>query len=572
VTDEVVELLRPIGLFANLKTRDLRRIANLFEQVSYDQDENLTRQGEVGDRFYLLLSGRATVWHLDSNGTEQAVRELQSGDYFGITALFLDEPRDATVRVAQGSTVLSLERSLFSAFLDDFPAVRDALVVSKTIQERLEAPRFKWMTEDEVTVFFANKTRWALLAAELLPATVFLVAMVLATLTRNWRFISTSLAFLAVLVWGGWTLVRWQDWRNDYYVVTNKRVVHHESRLPTLQVTVDQALLHQIQNVTLHTPTPIARLLNFGALDIQTAGRRGFIRFSQLAGPARCQQVIFDLLEKQRSLTKVGERAAIRDALSHQVRPEDENAAESDEPAVEDSSANLATFGEAVWDLGEDTPPTNEPSRNRGALANAGEHLRSFLPHFREEKEGIITWYKHPLVLIRATLVPALIVTGTFLVGILGAIYGWASFTSMVLILFVIWCLSLGWLLWKYEDWRNDIFQMNHSHIMDIDRLPLGFRERRRQAALEQIQNINVDIPNVWARLFNYGNVVIETAGPAGDLTFEWVMRPRAVQAEVFQRLDAMRVKQRADEQEQRRAELAEWFAVYHQMKDRGEI
>jgi uncharacterized membrane protein YdbT with pleckstrin-like domain len=573
VTDEVVELLRPVSLFANLKTRDLRRIANLFEQVAYDREENLTRQGEVGDRFYLVQSGRATVWHVDSNGTEQAVRELQRGDHFGITALLLDEPRDATVRVAENSTMLSLERSLFSAFLEDFPAVRDALVVPKPIRERLEAPRFKWMTEDEVAIFFANKTRWVLFAAELLPATLFLGMMVLATVARNWRFVSTALAFLAVIIWGVWTLVRWQDWRNDYYVVTNKRIVHHESRLPTLQVTVDQALLHQIQNVTLHTPTPVARLLNFGTLDIQTAGRRGVISFSQLGEPARCQGIIFDQLERQRSLTRVGERAAIRDALSYQVHPqdEDENATEP-EDLREDSSTNLTTFGEAVWDLGEEVPPASEPSRTHRASPRVVERFRSFLPHFREEKGDVIIWYKHPLVLIKAILIPALIVTGTFLIGILGAVYGWDSFTSLVLILFVIWCLSLGWLFWRYEDWRNDIFQMTHSHIMDIDRLPLGFRERRRQAALEQIQNINVDIPNVWARLFNYGNVVIETAGPAGDLTFEWVMRPRSVQAEVFQRLDAIRAKQRADEREQRRAELAEWFAVYHQMKDRGEI
>ncbi len=572
VIDEVIELIRPVSLFANLKMRDLRRIANLFERVSYDHDDYLTRQGEIGDRFYLVQSGRASAWHVNSSGAELEVKDLQPGDYFGITALFLDEPRDATVRVAKGSTILSLERSLFNALLEDFPAVRDALVVSKAIQERLDAPRFKWMTEDEVTIFFANKTRWALFAAELLPAAVFLAMMVLATVTRNWRFVSTLLAFLAVIVWGVWTLVKWQDWRNDYYVVTNKRVIHHESRLPTLQVTVDQAPLHQIQSVTLLKPTPAARLLNFGTLDIQTAGRRGFVSFPLLGEPARCQQIIFDVLEKQRALTKVSERVAIRGAISQQVHAPGEDAAESADSATEGSSANLTTFGEAVWDFGEEVPPTRESPQNDGALANAGKRLRAFLPHFREEKGGTITWYKHPLVLMRATLAPGLIVTGTFLLGILAAVYGWSSFSSLVLILFVIWCVSLLWLLWQYEDWRNDIFQMTHSHIMDIDRLPLGFRESRRQAALEQIQNINVDIPNIWARLFNYGTVVIETAGPAGDLTFEWVMRPRAVQAEVFQRLDAMRAKQRADEQEQRRAELAEWFAVYHQMKDRGEI
>lgn len=173
---------------------------------------------------------------------------------------------------------------------------------------------------------------------------------------------------------------------------------------------------------------------------------------------------------------------------------------------------------------------------------------------------------------MKAILVPALIIAGTSVLGVVAAVVGWDSFSSLVIILFIVWCLSLFWVLWRYEDWRNDIFQMTPSHIVDIDRLPLGFRESRRQAALEQIQNINVDIPNAWARLFNYGNVVIETAGPAGDLTFEWVVRPRSVQAEVFQHIEAMRAKQREEEREQRRAELAKWFAVYNELKDQGEI
>ena len=126
--------------------------------------------------------------------------------------------------------------------------------------------------------------------------------------------------------------------------------------------------------------------------------------------------------------------------------------------------------------------------------------------------------------------------------------------------------------LWRYEDWRNDLFQMTQSHLIDIDRLPLGFRESRRQASLDQVQNINAEIPNLWARLFNYGNVIIETAGPTGDLTFEWVMRPQAVQAEIFGRMEAIRDRRQAEETEQRREEMAQWFSVYHQMREEDEI
>jgi uncharacterized membrane protein YdbT with pleckstrin-like domain len=224
------------------------------------------------------------------------------------------------------------------------------------------------------------------------------------------------------------------------------------------------------------------------------------------------------------------------------------------------------------WDLGAaDRPAPNGPSRV-SALAAAGNRLLSFLPHFREEDGPVVTWYKHPFVLLKAIAMPALILTATLLGGVVWAAIGGKRFGTVVLALFVTWCLGLFWLLWQYEDWRNDIFQMTASHIIDVDRLPLGFRESKRQASLEQVQNINVDIPNVWARLFNYGNVVIETAGVAGDLTFEWVMRPRAVQREIFDRIDATRARRRSEEARQRRDEMANWLAVYHQMKEQDEI
>lgn len=571
MTKELIEQLRQISLFTRLKTRDLKRLAALFEHVEYNQGDFLTRQGEIGDSFYLLVSGQATVWHMDSDGAEQAVRVLNPEDHFGITSLFLDEARDATVRIDQNSTILSLERSLFNDLLDDLPAIRDDLTLPEALEERLRAPRFKWMTPDETTIFFATRTRWSLLAAEILPSLLFLTMMVIATVTRQWSYLPTIMALLAVIIGGGWALLRWQDWRNDYYVVTNKRVVHHESRLPTMQVTVDQAPLYQIQNINMLKPSLIARWLNFGTLDIQTAGKSGAITFYHLDEPEHCQQIIFGLLEKERSLTKISERAAIREAISQQMQPQEETLIKADSPA-EIVPSTLSTFGEAVWDLGEDDTPSTEPSQAPDILGTIGERLYAFLPHFREERGGIITWHKHPFVLVKAVWLPCLILTGSLLVGIAGAMAQWELYDSMVLILFIFWCLTFFWLLWRYEDWRNDIFQMTNIHIIDIDRLPLGFRESRRQASLEQIQNINVDIPNFWARIFNYGNVMIETAGVTGDLTFEWVMRPRAVQAEIFERVEALRTKKRTEEIEQRRAEMAEWFSVYNQMKDQGEI
>ena len=558
---ELAEQLESIELFSELKKSDVSRLAELFERVQCEKGNYLTHQGEPGDHFYYLASGRATVWHMDSIGVEQVVRRLHRGDYFGVTALFLPDIRDASVRVTDDATFFALERSRFSRFLDDHPRVYDVLVLPQVLQKRLSAPPFDWLMPDEFVVFFGAKTEWALLAAELLPLPVFLVFLAVAIFFPHW--IPLLLTALITVVWG---FIRWWDWQNDHYVVTNKRVVHHESRLLTWQVTEEQALLHQIQNINLLKPNIFANMFNYGTLTIQTAGREGFINFRYLDNPERCQQIIFGLLEKIRSLAKLSEQAAIRESIEDQLKLRRDKPTEQAEPAAEEQE--FYTSGEVEWDI---KAPTPAPKPSTPSVT-AGQRLRAFLPHFREEKEGVITWHKHWIVLLKAISLPALALLITFLVGAFWIMRRQETWIYVAPVLFVVWCPILGWFLWQYEDWRNELFQMTASHIVDIDRLPLGFRESRRQAALEQIQNINVNIPNLWARLFNYGYVDIETAGPTGDLIFEWVMDPRKVQAEIFARIGAMRARKSAVEAKQKRAEIAQWFAVYHQMQGQEEI
>lgn len=565
MTEETADKLRQIELFSRLETGDLRRLAALFERAEYRPDDCLTQHGETSTCLHVLESGRATAWRMDSGGVEEPVRDLEPGDSFGVAALFLDDASDLTVQITENATVLSLDRSRLDQYLDDFPQVRDSLLLPAAIEERLSAPQFDWITADEHVVFFSTKSRWALVVAEVAPLLIFLVLITVASLTRHILYLPVILTASAALGGGGLALIKWQDWRNDYYVVTNKRVVHHESRLPTLQVTVKQAPLHQVQNVNMLKSGPIARSFNFGTLDIQTAGVEGSIAFRYLDDPEHCQQLIFDLLEKTRSLDRAIERVAIRRAMEQLLEPQKKPEKETE---VETAPPIQYTSGEVVWDIESlPTEPREKPER-KSILAGIGRRIGFFLPRFREERGQVVTWHKHPFVLAKAIWTPALILVAALLAGVAWAAIGGQSFSSVVLVLFLIWCLSLFWLLWRYEDWRNDVFQMTASHIIDIDRLPLGLRESKRQASLEQVQNVNAEIPNAWARLFNYGSVVIETAGAAGDLTFEWVMRPRAVQAEIFQRMEALRAKQRAEETERRRTEMADWFAVYDEMKE----
>jgi len=108
--------------------------------------------------------------------------------------------------------------------------------------------------------------------------------------------------------------------------------------------------------------------------------------------------------------------------------------------------------------------------------------------------------------------------------------------------------------------------------IIDIDRGPFGFTESRKTAQLANVQNVQADRPNFWATVFGYGNVVIDTAGSSADIVFENVENPNQVQADIFQRREAMIRAKRYNETKGRQRELAILLDEYQQLREQDKI
>ena len=73
----------------------------------------LVREGEPGDRFYVLLSGVLAVSQRDLG----ARSILRPGDYFGEVAAALGVPRTATVSAMTPAVVASCDRTTFDELL-----------------------------------------------------------------------------------------------------------------------------------------------------------------------------------------------------------------------------------------------------------------------------------------------------------------------------------------------------------------------------------------------------------------------------------------------------------------------
>ncbi len=100
--------LRRLRPFAHLGPDELMALVDHGRWLSVQPGEEVVRQGEAGDAFYVIGAGQVDVIE-----DGQIVRTRGAGEHFGEIALLLDQPRMATVRAATPSRIYRLDREGF---------------------------------------------------------------------------------------------------------------------------------------------------------------------------------------------------------------------------------------------------------------------------------------------------------------------------------------------------------------------------------------------------------------------------------------------------------------------------
>jgi MFS family permease len=110
VPESELALLRNIPIFAPLPPVTLEQLAAKLSHVRVAGGDVVFREGDPGDRFYVVERGEMTV---EPEGRPPVT--LGRGDYFGEIALLRDLPRTATVRARTDAELWALERDIFIA-------------------------------------------------------------------------------------------------------------------------------------------------------------------------------------------------------------------------------------------------------------------------------------------------------------------------------------------------------------------------------------------------------------------------------------------------------------------------
>jgi NADH dehydrogenase len=107
-----------------------------MSQEHFEPGQDVFRQGDLGDRLYIILSGEAEV-RREEAGEETVLARLAAGQCFGEMALVNMATRNATVRCLAPMDVLSLPKKAFAVLASNLPDLRRSF--ERLAGERAEA-------------------------------------------------------------------------------------------------------------------------------------------------------------------------------------------------------------------------------------------------------------------------------------------------------------------------------------------------------------------------------------------------------------------------------------------------
>jgi CRP/FNR family cyclic AMP-dependent transcriptional regulator len=129
-TVEKVIFLQGVDIFEYTSTENLAHIASITDEVEFQADHIIFKEGDFPDAMYMVIDGKVK---LSRDGQEVMV--AQKKDVFGTWALFDDEPRVATATTLELTQLLQIDKEDFIDLLADHVEITQSIL--KVMAKRL---------------------------------------------------------------------------------------------------------------------------------------------------------------------------------------------------------------------------------------------------------------------------------------------------------------------------------------------------------------------------------------------------------------------------------------------------
>lgn len=528
------QFLRESALFSALPDEDLSPIANALVMVELPSGEVLFEEGEEVDGLFLVETGKLIGFDQD----RQFSRPYQRGDILGLANNSSGNQRQETIQAQTNSRVWFISGANIEQLSADRPEFAETLTVLANSQMMIRRLPMPWLEADEKVSLITRKHPVFLLFALTPPLLVFVVTLLglnfLQAQFAMLALIGMVIAFLICAIWLLWNI---NNWANDYYLITSKRMVWVE-RVSGFYESRQEAPLATLISVGVKT-TQMGALLGFSDVMVRTF--IGDIRFERVAHAKTIGKLIESFWTKSKHVDLELDAKEIRKALREKFgkSPEEVTSKELEEEYGINNEMPQSEIGFLEW-------------------------LFSDFLKVRYEMGGAITYRKHWIILLNKVFLSlmGMLLSAAFIIALVtrnitNLNYGMAITLASFLMLM---CFCI--LIYQYVDWRNDVFQLTPNQVVDLDRKPFG-RESRRAAPLENILSIEYERRGIIPMLFNFGTVYI-TVGNS-QLTFNNVHQPSKVQQDIFSRM-GKHTQEKEDRQIlQERDRIAQWFKVFQE-------
>ena len=123
-----IEVLRQAPLFSELDDEATEALSASMSENRLRRGDALFREGDEGDRLYVVIEGKIKLGRTSSDGRENLLAILGPGQMFGELSLFDPGPRSATVTAVTDCIMQSLSHDELGRWLNGRPEVARGLL------------------------------------------------------------------------------------------------------------------------------------------------------------------------------------------------------------------------------------------------------------------------------------------------------------------------------------------------------------------------------------------------------------------------------------------------------------
>jgi hypothetical protein len=545
----VLSHLKRFPLFARLTPQQLEAVANATQVMRYQPGEVIFAQGQPAAGAVIFASGRGELTQVGPDGVARQVGVVDAGEYLNEAALFSDVVAPVTLRAIETTIALFLSRAQMASVLAYYPDIKNALQaqpapMSTSAAPSSAQPAFHGLRDNENVLIETRRHWWAF--ARRIGLTI--LGMILLFLFGS--FASNSIPSVpwvaligpVLLIAGGLLIYFYLEWRNDQFIVTERRVINIQRNILGLSTNINELPLDAIHEVKVSVPVTdlTARIFGYGTMTIKTSGTGNHMKLDYMPQPKQIQNTIFTSRDRVRQNLQEESRNAARNAIR----------------------GDIDKFLGRAPDTGLSGGMTGTPRQGEAG----------FLTMKYTNDKGDTVYRKHWIVWLQHVMLPALMIVGALILFAVALFdvsqLGFVGFA----LAFVVLAAGAVWFYLADWDWRHDMYIVGDQTITIIHKRPLWLQDENDQILLSQVDNVVSFMSGVFSTVFHVGSVKLSLTG-SDEKNAKWfrsVHQPQEIQQEISRRQDrAEMLKQEGEAQRQKQA-IIDYLSVYHETVGSG--